>query len=146
MPAKYKSQLQVIPNGTSVKHQGIFITAVPMYNLPDDSTSRHKKGRGNGYLINLGGKILYISGDTEDIPEMSALTNIDVAFVCMNQPFTMTTDQAANAVLEFKPKIVYPYHYRGSQGLSDTEAFKKAVNDVNKDIDVRLRNWYVQAK
>jgi L-ascorbate metabolism protein UlaG (beta-lactamase superfamily) len=87
----------------------------------------------------MGGKRVYISGDTEDIPEMRALTNIDIAFVCMNTP-TMDIQQAASAVLEFKPKIVYPFHHRGS----DIEAFKKLVNDGNATIDVRLRNWYPQ--
>ena len=73
---------------------------------------------------------------------MRQLKNIDVAFVCMNLPYTMDINQAASAVLEFKPKIVYPYHYRGQGGLSDVNAFKKLVNDGNKDIDVRLVNWY----
>jgi L-ascorbate metabolism protein UlaG (beta-lactamase superfamily) len=113
-----------------------------MYNLPENSDSRHTKGRGNGYVINFGGKNVYISGDTEDIPEMRHLKNIDVAFVCMNLPYTMDVNQAANAVLEFKPKIVYPYHYRGQEGLSDVSAFKKLVNDGNKSIEVRLVNWY----
>jgi L-ascorbate metabolism protein UlaG (beta-lactamase superfamily) len=113
-----------------------------MYNLPETEDSRHPKGRGNGYVINLGGKSVYFSGDTEDIPEMRSLKNIDIAFVCMNLPFTMDVEQAAHAVLAFKPKIVYPYHYRGQNGLSDVEIFKKAVNAGNNKIDVRLRNWY----
>jgi L-ascorbate metabolism protein UlaG (beta-lactamase superfamily) len=86
--------------------------------------------------------MVYISGDTEDILEMRSLKNIDVAFVCMNLPYTMDINQASSAVLEFKPAIVYPYHYRGKDGLSDIEAFKKLVNEGNKTIDVRLRNWY----
>jgi L-ascorbate metabolism protein UlaG (beta-lactamase superfamily) len=92
----------------------------------------------------LGGKKVYLSGDTEDIPEMRALTNIEVAFVCMNLPFTMDINQAASAVLEFKPKVIYPYHYRGQGGLSDVEAFKKLVEAGNSKIEVRLRNWYPQ--
>ena len=86
-------------------------------------------------MMTFGGKQVYVSGDTEDIPEMRALKNIDAAFVCMNLPFTMTPEQAADAVLEFKPKIVYPYHYRGS----DTAEFKKLVGDAS---EVRLRDWY----
>jgi L-ascorbate metabolism protein UlaG (beta-lactamase superfamily) len=113
-----------------------------MYNLPETADSRHTKGRGNGYVINIGGKNIYISGDTEDIPEMRALKNIDVAFVCMNLPYTMDINQAASAVLAFKPKIVYPYHYRGSGGLSDVAAFKKMVNEKDPKIDVRLAEWY----
>ena len=113
-----------------------------MYNLPEDSESRHTKGRGNGYVLNMGGKNVYFSGDTEDIPEMRALKNIDVAFVCMNLPYTMDIDQASSAVLDFKPKIMYPYHYRGQGGLADVDAFQKKVTDANDKIDVRLRNWY----
>ncbi len=85
---------------------------------------------------------IYISGDTDDITEMRNLKNIDIAFVCMNQPFTMTIEQAASAVLDFKPNIIYPYHYRNMNGFSDTEAFKKLVNQTNTNIEVRLRNWY----
>jgi L-ascorbate metabolism protein UlaG (beta-lactamase superfamily) len=135
---------QTIPlsNGASHKQFDITITALPMYNLPETEDSRHPKGRGNGYVLEMGGKRIYISGDTEDIAEMRALTNIDIAFVCMNQPFTMTVEQAASAVLEFKPKIVYPFHFRGQGGFSDIEAFKKIINEGNESIEVRLRNWY----
>ena len=105
-----------------------------------------QKGRGNGYVLNIGGKNFYISGDTEDIPEMRSLKNIDVAFLCMNLPFTMSVEQAADAVLEFKPKIVYPYHYRGQDGFSDTQKFKTLVNSGDASIDVRLKDWYVGAK
>jgi L-ascorbate metabolism protein UlaG (beta-lactamase superfamily) len=87
---------------------------------------------------------VYVSGDTEDIPEMRQLKNIDIAFVCMNLPYTMDVNQAASAVLEFKPKIVYPYHYRGQGGLSDVTSFKKQVNDGDKNIDVRLVDWYAK--
>jgi L-ascorbate metabolism protein UlaG (beta-lactamase superfamily) len=113
-----------------------------MYNLPESADAKHTKGRGNGYVLKLGGKTVYISGDTAGIPEMRGLKNIDVAFVCMNLPYTMDVPEAAAAVLDFKPKIVYPYHYRGANGFSDTEAFKKLVNASNTSIDVRLRNWY----
>jgi L-ascorbate metabolism protein UlaG (beta-lactamase superfamily) len=136
------SKLVILNNGQKTEKDGVSITAIPMYNLPENSDSRHTKGRGNGYVINFGGKNVYISGDTEDIPEMRHLKNIDVAFVCMNLPYTMDVNQAASAVLEFKPKIVYPYHYRGQEGLSDVNAFRKLVNDGNKNIDVRLVNWY----
>jgi L-ascorbate metabolism protein UlaG (beta-lactamase superfamily) len=73
---------------------------------------------------------------------MRNLQNIDIAFVCMNLPYTMDINQAASAVLEFQPKIVYPFHYRGQDGFSDVEAFKKLVNAKNKTIEVRLKNWY----
>lgn len=142
LPAKYKDKVVVLSNGKNTVQKGISITAIPMYNLPEEADSKHPKGRGNGYIIKLGGKMIYISGDTEDIPEMRSLKNIDVAFVCMNLPYTMDINQASSAVLEFKPTIVYPYHYRGKDGLSDTEAFKNLVNAGNKTIDVRIRNWY----
>ncbi|MDY7394165.1 MBL fold metallo-hydrolase [Aureibaculum sp. 2210JD6-5] len=138
----YADQLEIINNGEMSVQGDIFINAIPMYNLPEDETSRHPKGRGNGYFLNLGGKAIYISGDTEDIKEMRGLKDIDIAFVCMNLPYTMDINQAADAVLEFKPKVVYPYHYRGKPDMSDTEAFKKLVNSENTEIEVRLRDWY----
>lgn len=142
LPAgKYKA-IEVLSNGTSKSLNGAKITAIPMYNLPETADSRHPKGRGNGYVLELGGKRLYFSGDTEDIPEMRALKNIDAAFVCMNLPYTMDVEQAASAVAEFKPKMVYPYHYRGTEGLSDVEKFKQLVNASAPGVDVRLRNWY----
>jgi L-ascorbate metabolism protein UlaG (beta-lactamase superfamily) len=137
LPEPLKKNVIIVANGESITSLGLRITATPMYNLPETSDSRHPKGRGNGYIFGMGGKNIYISGDTEDIPEMRALKNIDVAFVCMNGP-TMDIDQAASAVLDFKPAIVYPFHHRGS----DIEAFKKLVNDANKRIEVRIRNWY----
>ena len=110
LPDNLKAQTTSLDNGKKIEKLGISITALPMYNLPEDSESRHTKGRGNGYVLNIGGKNIYLSGDTEDIPEMRALKNIDVAFVCMNLPYTMDIDQASSAVLDFKPKTVYPYH------------------------------------
>ena len=142
LPAKWKDKVIVLGNGKNLTEKGVSISAIPMYNLPEEADSKHPKGRGNGYVLNMGRKIIYISGDTEDITEMRSLKNVDVAFVCMNLPYTMDINQAASAVLEFKPAIVYPYHYRGKDGLSDTETFKKLVNEGNKTIDVRLRNWY----
>jgi L-ascorbate metabolism protein UlaG (beta-lactamase superfamily) len=132
----------VLANGEQKEINGLSISAIPMYNLPETEDSRHPKGRGNGYIITLGQTRVYISGDTEDIPEMRALQDIDVAFVCMNLPFTMDVEQAASAVNVFKPKVVYPYHYRGREGLSDVNRFKELVHAENEGIDVRLRNWY----
>ena len=146
LPDNLKSKAVVLNNGGSTEQQGIVISAIPMYNLPEAADSRHTKGRGNGYILNLGGKNVYLSGDTSDIPEMRSLKDIDVAFVCMNLPYTMDINQAASAVLEFKPKIVYPYHYRGQGGLSDVEGFKKLVAVGDSKIEVRLRNWYPQTK
>ena len=142
LPAADKEHLLVLKNGDETTRSGISNRAIPMYNLPESPTAMHTKGRGNGYVLGIGGKRIYLSGDTQGIPEMRSLKNIDVAFVCMNLPYTMDIKEAADAVLAFKPKIVYPYHYRGSNGLSDINAFKNLVAAGNKNIEVRLRNWY----
>ena len=105
---KYKDQLVIISNGESTSQLGIDILATPMYNLPESPDSRHVKGRGNGYVLQIGDLKVYISGDTSDIQEMRELKNIDIAFVCMNLPYTMNIEQAASAVLDFKPKVIYP--------------------------------------
>jgi L-ascorbate metabolism protein UlaG (beta-lactamase superfamily) len=142
LPASDKAKTIVLKNGDKTSRSGIGITAIPMYNLPESPTAMHTKGRGNGYVLETGGKSVYLSGDTQGIPEMRALKNIDVAFVCMNLPYTMDVPEAADAVLAFAPKIVYPYHYRGKNGLSDVNAFKNLVDAGHKGIEVRLRNWY----
>ncbi|MHA4810826.1 MBL fold metallo-hydrolase [Flavitalea flava] len=142
LPAEDKTNLVILNNGEHKTLSGIEISAIPMYNLPESPTAMHTKGRGNGYVLGIGGKKIYLSGDTQGIPEMRSLKNIDIAFVCMNLPYTMTVNEAADAVLAFAPKIVYPYHYRGKDGLSDVNAFKKLVDDGNKGIEVRLRDWY----
>ena len=134
-PEGLKKRITTLGNGKLMEKLGVKIEAVPMYNLTAARLRFHNKGRGNGYVMTFGGKRVYVSGDTEDIPEMRALKNIDAAFVCMNLPYTMTPEQAADAVREFKPKVVYPYHYRGS----DTAQFKKLVGDAS---EVRLRDWY----
>lgn len=137
LPTGLKAKTTVLHNSETKIVDGIQVEAIPMYNTTPERLRYHTKGRGNGYVITLGGKRIYISGDTEDIPEMRELKNIDVAFICMNLPYTMTVEQAASAVREFKPKIVYPYHYRGS----DTEEFKKLVGEES-GVEVRLRDWY----
>jgi L-ascorbate metabolism protein UlaG (beta-lactamase superfamily) len=142
LPDGDKANLVVMKNGDNSTQLGISITALPMYNLPESPTAMHTKGRGNGYVLGIGGKNIYFSGDTQGIPEMRALKNIDVAFICMNLPYTMDVKEAADAVLAFKPKIVYPYHYRGQGGFSDVNAFKNLVEAGDKKIQVRLRNWY----
>lgn len=138
----YHDRLIILNNGEKTTKLDIKIEAIPMYNLPEDDGSKHTKGRGNGYILDFAGTKIYISGDTEDIQEMRDLKKIDIAFVCMNLPYTMDINQAADAVLDFKPKVVYPYHYRGKPDFSDTEAFKELVNKGNSNIIVKLRNWY----
>jgi L-ascorbate metabolism protein UlaG (beta-lactamase superfamily) len=116
-----------------------------MYNMtrgPKAGTYFHDKGRGNGYVLAYGGKRFYISGDTEGIPEMKALKNIDVAFVCINLPYTMPADEAADAVKAFHPKIVIPYHYRGDPP-TDLNVFKQKLE--GSGIEVRLLEWYPKA-
>jgi L-ascorbate metabolism protein UlaG (beta-lactamase superfamily) len=137
-----KSKLVILNNGQVSEQMGINITAIPMYNLPESATAFHTKGRGNGYVLTIGGKKVYISGDTADISEMRSLKGIDIAFVCMNLPYTMDVKTAASGVLAFKPKVIYPYHYRGQ----NVEEFKSLVNAGDKNIEVRLRNWYPAAK
>ena len=136
----------VMNNGEQQKVDDIKIEAIPMYNIPQKVGVYHPKGRGNGYILELGGKRIYISGDTEDIEEMRNLTNIDAAFICMNLPYTMDIYQATSAVIEFKPAIVYPYHYRGTNGFSDVKTFKRLVESEVPAIDVRLLKWYPDKK
>lgn len=135
----------ILNNGESRKVGEVMVEAIPMYNTTKDRLKYHEKGRGNGYLVTVDQKRVYISGDTEDIPEMRSLKNIDYAFVCMNLPYTMTVEQAASAVLEFKPKVVFPYHYRGTGGFSDVNKFKELVA-ANRSIEVRLLHWYDNGK
>ena len=129
----------VMKNGDAKTVGPWTIEAIPMYNIkrgPSAGEVFHLKGRGNGYVLGFGGSRFYIAGDTENIPEMRALKNIDVAFVCMNLPYTMSPEEAAEAVRAFHPKVVYPYHYRGS----DLSVFQKAL--AGTGVDVRIRDWY----
>lgn len=126
-------------NGERRQWKDWSLEAVPMYNLqrgPAPGRVYHEKGRGNGYILTIGGKRFYFAGDTENVPEVRALRDIDVAFVPMNLPYTMPPEEAAQAVRAFKPKVVYPYHYRGA----DLEVFRKALEGTG--IEVRIRNWY----
>ncbi len=142
LPAGLAAQSVVMKNGATLTNHGLQIEALPMYNLPETTDSRHAKGRGNGYVIEQAGYRVYVAGDTAGIPEMRALEAIDIAFIPMNLPFTMDVDEAANAVLAFAPKHVYPYHYRGQNGLSDVSRFKSLVAAGNPAIDVVLADWY----
>lgn len=142
IPSKFAPQIDVLNNGDSKERFGITVEAIPMYNLREEAKAFHEKGRGNGYVLNMGNQRYYFSGDTEDIPEMRALKNIDKAFICMNLPYTMTEESAAAAVLEFQPKEVYPYHYRGRPDVSDVIKFKELVNQGNPAISVIQLDWY----
>ncbi len=115
------------------------VEALPMYNIrrgPEEGKLYHDKGRGNGYVLTVGDKRIYLSGDTECTPEMRALSNIDVAFVCMNLPYTMPPAEAAECIAAFKPKVLYPYHYRDS----NLDELDKAL--TGSGVEIRRRKWY----
>jgi L-ascorbate metabolism protein UlaG (beta-lactamase superfamily) len=129
-------EVETIGNGEKKTFSGIEIEAVAMYNLvfgPSPGKPFHHKGIGNGYVLRFGDTRVYFSGDTECVPEMKALGDISVAFVAMNPPRTMPPAEAAACVKEFRPKIVYPYHYRGQ----NTQEFADGLK--NTGIEVRLR-------
>jgi L-ascorbate metabolism protein UlaG (beta-lactamase superfamily) len=128
----------VMHNGEEKTVQGVKIEAVPAYNLihkRDNGQPFHQKGDGNGYVITFGGIRIYIAGDTENIPEMKALQGIDVAFLPMNLPYTMTPEMAAEAAKSFQPKILYPYHY----GETDPAKLADLLKDA-KGVELRIRN------
>lgn len=137
--AKTKNEVTTLANGEEVTLLGIKIHAVAMYNLkrgPEAGKLYHDKGRGDGYVLTFGDKRVYLSGDTECTPEMKALKDIDLAFVCMNLPYTMPPEEAAECIATFQPKLLIPYHYRGSD-LSKLEAPLKAAG-----VELRRREFY----
>ena len=128
---------KILANGQSLTAAGFDIQAVPAYNLVhkrDSGQPFHPKGVGNGYIIRFGDKRVYIAGDTENIPEMKALKDIDIAFLPMNLPYTMTPEMAADAAKAFKPKVLYPYHY----GDTDTSKLVELMKDT-PEVEVRIR-------
>ena len=131
----YKFEAQILHNGEDTTIAGVKIEAVPAYNTTSGRSRFHPKDRDNGYILNLGNERVYIAGDTEDTPEMKDLKNITIAFLPMNQPYTMIPEQVAAAAMAFRPKILYPYHF----GNSDTDALT-ALLEKEKDIDVRIRD------
>lgn len=140
LPINLKAKAQKIANGESASFNELKIEAIPAYNITKGREKFHPKGRDNGYVLSFDGFRTYISGDTEDIAEMRSLENIDLAFVCMNLPFTMDAKAAASAVAEFKPKFVYPYHYRGRDGgTQDPSEFAKLVG---KAATIKSGAWY----
>lgn len=129
---------QVMKNGDTQKVQGIKIEAVPAYNIVNKrqgDTPYHPKGEGNGYILTLGDKRVYVAGDTENTPEMKALTAIDIAFLPMNLPYTMSPEMVADAAKAFRPKVLYPYHF----GNTDTSKLFELLNN-EPDIEVRIRD------
>jgi L-ascorbate metabolism protein UlaG (beta-lactamase superfamily) len=127
----------VMKNGETKKLKDLQVQAVPAYNIVHmrgASQPYHPKGVGNGYVITFGDKRVYVAGDTENIPEMADLAGVDIAFLPMNVPYTMTPQMVAEAVKVLKPKILYPYHF----GNTDTSQLVKLLED-NKDVEVRIR-------
>ena len=126
---------QVMKNGDNTSIDGITIEAVPAYNYTEGHTQFHPKGRDNGFILTIDGTRIYIAGDTEDIPEMAGISDIDIAFLPCNQPYTMTTDQLVKAARMVKPKVLFPYHY-GRTDVTNLPAQLKADS-----IDVRIRHY-----
>lgn len=135
---KYKGTA-VLKNGESGIFAGLKVEAVPAYNIKHERSPGkpyHPKGNGNGYVIHFSNKKVYVAGDTENIPEMAALKNIDIAFLPMNLPYTMTPAMVANATEMIQPQILYPYHF----GNTNTDELLKLINDKSlKNTEVRIR-------
>jgi L-ascorbate metabolism protein UlaG (beta-lactamase superfamily) len=133
--AKQLSGAEVLKNWEQRTVAGIKIEAIPAYNTTEGCDRFHPKGRDNGYILSFGTEKVYIAGDTEDIPEIKSLKDITIAFLPMNQPYTMTPEQVAEAARAFRPKVSYPYHY------SDTDPERLKVLLKNEpDIEVRIRD------
>lgn len=147
LAGKFPGTTEIIKNGETRTVDGVSIQAVASYNLqrgPAAGQLFHDKGRGNGYVLTLGGKRIFFSGDTECVPEIKALTNIDVAFLTMNLPYTMPPPEAADCAKAFMPTVVYAYHYRGMGGPTPEEnqqAFVAAMKGT-AGIEVRTPDFY----
>ena len=128
----------MLPGAVAEPFADIRIEAVAAYNTSEHQLQFHPKEREDcGYVVILGGDVrIYVSGDTEPTPEQAALQNIDIAFICVNQPYTMTPEQAVAAVKAIQPKIYYPYHYGQVDEPTDVEALKRMLEGVT---DVRIR-------
>ena len=127
----------IMKNGDVQTLKDIIIEAVPAYNIQhkrDNGQHFHPKGAGNGYILTFGELRVYVAGDTENIPEMKDIENIDIAFLPMNLPYTMTPEMVADAAIMVKPKILYPYHF----GNTDTNRLIELLKD-QKDTEVRIR-------
>ena len=128
--------ITMLPGATSQPVEGIVVKAVAAYNISEGHTDFHSQSREDcGYLITLGGTTIYVAGDTEDNDDVLALEGVDVAFLPVNQPYTMTVSQASRVVKALKPQIFYPYHYGQVEEVTDLEALKTAVADIT---DIRI--------
>ena len=146
LPQELKMKSQRISNGESTDALGVDIQAVPAYNITEGRLDYHPQGRDNGYLFEIDGRRIYIAGDSEGTEEMRGLEDIFLAFVPMNLPYTMDAEQAADAVAEFAPQYVYPYHYRGEDGgTQDPEEFARLLREAGSESEVRMGSWYEAA-
>ncbi len=145
LPAGIVATVQALAPGETTNIGVFTLEGVAAYNVRPEAQDFHPQSRGDiGVVIDDGSSRVYFSGDTEGTPEMRALENIDVAFISMNLPFTMDVDDAAEAVLAFTPRAVYPYHFRGRDGFSDVDRFKELVEAGNKNIEVQVLDWYAE--
>lgn len=135
LPGTLQANATALVNGDSGEIDGVPLKAIAAHNTTEDRMNYHPVGVGNGYVLTFADQQVYVAGDTEPTEDMLALTDIDIAFLPMNLPYTMTPEQAVEAINTFKPKIVYPYHY----GDSDLLVLE---TDVGDHTEVRLRNWY----
>lgn len=140
LPAELKTNASTLANGDTASLTGLQVDAIPAYNLTEERKNFHPEGRDNGYVLTMDDFRVYVSGDTEDVPAMRGLQGINLAFVCMNLPFTMDAAAAADAVRAFSPEYVYPYHFRGRDGgTQDPERFAELVGDA---ATVKIGDWY----
>lgn len=140
MPPDLQAKTRVMNNGDKSRLGEVPVEAVSMYNITPARTKFHPKGMGNGYVLTFGDKRVYVAGDTEETPELEHLANIDVAFIPVNLPYTEDVEASAKWIKDFRPRIVFPYHYRNEDGTtSDMAALSSAVGDASI---VRLRKWY----
>ncbi len=138
LPEHLKARATAIANGETTTANAVTIDAIPAHNLTPDRLQYHPPGRDNGYVLTIGARRFYIAGDTEGVPEMLALRDIDGAFVPMNMPYTMSVEEAAPAVAAFAPAFVYPYHYQ----TSDIDAFTRLLAETGAPTKVVRGDWY----
>ena len=135
LPEALKVNASAIANGDEVSLNGMIVRAIAAHNVTADRMRYHPVGVGNGYVIALGGTLVYVAGDTEPTDEMLGLRDIEIAFLPMNLPYTMSPEQAVEALNVFKPRIAYPYHY----GDSDLSVLAERLGP---DTELRLLQWY----
>ncbi|MBU3029149.1 MBL fold metallo-hydrolase [Paracoccus marinaquae] len=138
LPEAMKTRASAMANGEAVEVLGMTLEAVPAHNTTEDRMQYHPVGRDNGYVLTIGGQRFYVAGDTEPTPEMLGLSDVALAFLPMNLPYTMTVEQAAEAVAAFRPAAVVPYHHRGS----DIQEFARLVGEGGSGSEVIIAAWY----